>query len=83
MAWVIYDPHDELVDLQGVYLGCTTNNVIEYSVVIELLTEAINLDICTLVVNLDPQLVFYQLNCRYSIRDHHILSLYLCVKLLE
>ena len=33
-AWVIYDPHGELVDIQGVCLGCTTNNVAEYSVVI-------------------------------------------------
>ena len=29
VAWVIYDPHGELVDLQGVCLGCTTNNVVE------------------------------------------------------
>lgn len=34
MAWVIYDPHGELVYLQGVCLGCTTNNVDEYSTVI-------------------------------------------------
>ena len=56
-AWVIYDPHGELVDLQGVCLGCTMNNVAEYSVVIELLAEVINISIRTLVVNLDSQLV--------------------------
>ena len=50
---MIYDPHGELIDLQGVCLGRTTNNVVEYSAVIELLAEAINLNICTLVVNLD------------------------------
>lgn len=82
-AWVIYDPHGELVDLQGVCLGCTTNNVAEYSVVIELLTEDINLDIRALVVNLDSQRVVHQLNGCYSIRDHRILRLYLRVKLLE
>ena len=82
-AWVIYDPHGELEDLQGVCLGCTTNNVAEYSVVIELLAEAINLDIRTLVVNLDSELVVHQLNGKYSIRDHRILRLYLRVKLLE
>jgi len=49
-AWVIYDPHSELVDLQGVFLGCTANNVTEYNAVIELLAEAINLGIHTLVV---------------------------------
>ena len=82
-AWVIYDPHGELIDLQGVCLGCTTNNVAKYSVVIELLAEAINLGIRTLVVNLDSQLVVHQLNGRYSVRDHQILRLYLRVKLLE
>ena len=82
-AWVIYDSHGELIDLQGVCLGCTTNNVVKYSVVIELLDEAINLGIRTLVVNLDSQLVVHQLNGRYSVRDHRILRLYLRVKLLE
>ena len=82
-AWVIYDPHGELIDLQGVYLGRTTNNVAEYCAVIELLTEAINLGIRALVVNLDSQLVVHQLNRRYSVRDHHILRLYLRVRLLE
>lgn len=37
VAWVIYDPHGELIDLQGACLGCTTKNVVEYSIVIELL----------------------------------------------
>ena len=82
-AWVIYDPHGELIDLQGVCLGCTTNNVAEYSAIIELLAEAINLGIHTFLVNLDSQLVVHQLNGRYSVRDRHILRLYLRVKLLE
>jgi len=83
VAWVIYDPHGELIDLQGVCLGCTTNNVAEYSAMIELLVKAINLNIRTLVVNLDSQLVIHQLNGGYFVRDHHILRLYLHVKLLE
>ena len=82
-AWVIYDPHGELIDLQGVCLGRTTNNVAEYCAVIEILVEAINLDIHTLVVNLDSQLVVHQLNGKYSVRDHRILRLYLRVRLLE
>ena len=82
-ASVIYDPHGELIYLQCVCLGCTTNNVAEYSAVIELLAKAINLNIRTLVVNLDSQLVVHQLDGRYSVRDRHILRLYLRVKLLE
>jgi len=44
-AWVIYDPHGELIDIQGIFLGQTTNNIVEYSTVIELFSEAISLDI--------------------------------------
>ena len=82
-AWVIYDLAGELIDLQGICLGWTTNNVAEYSAVIELLTEAINLCIRVLLVNLDSQLVVLQLNNHYSVRNPHILRLYLRVHLLE
>ena len=80
---VIYDPAGELIDLQGICLGRTTNNVTEYSVVIELLTEASNLGISALLVNLDSQLVVLQLNNHYSVRNLHILRLYLHIRLLE
>jgi len=83
VAWAIYNPHGELVDLQGVCLGCTTNNVTEYSAAIELLVEDVNLNIRTLIVNLASQLVVLQLNGRYSVRNPQILRLYLCVCLLE
>ena len=60
----------------------TINNVVEYSVVIELLTGAISLDIHTLIVNLDSPLVL-PLNGHYYIRNPQILRLYLHVHLLE
>ena len=56
-AWAIHDPHGVLINLQGICLGRTTNNIAEYSVVIEFLSEAISLDIQELVVNLDSQIV--------------------------
>ena len=52
-AWVIYDPTGELVNLQGVFLGPATNNVAEYSAILELLTKAVNLGIHVLLVHLD------------------------------
>ena len=52
-AWVIYNPNGKLVYLQGICIGRTTHNVVEYSVIIELLTEAIALNIRALIVNLD------------------------------
>ena len=64
-------------------LGRTTNNIAEYSVVLELLTEAVNLGIRELLVYLDSQLVVLQLNGHYSVRNPSILCLYLRIRLLE
>lgn len=82
-AWAIYNPHGELIDLEGICLGRTTNNIVEYSTVIKLLSEAITLKIRELVVNLDSQRVVLQLNGKYSIRNPYILRTYLCIHLLE
>jgi hypothetical protein len=49
-AWAIYAPTNELVSVRGVCLGRATNNIAEYSVVIELLVDVISLRICHLVV---------------------------------
>ena len=82
-AWVVYSPTDELLSSGGIYLGPATNNVAEYRAVIGLLTEALSLGITQLIVNLDSQLVVYQLNHIYSIRDPILLRLYLRVHFLE
>ena len=83
VAWVIYDPIGELINLQGICLGQTKNNVAKYSAFLELLTEAVNLGIHALLVNLDSQLVVLQLNGHYSVRNPCILRLYLHIRLLE
>jgi len=54
---VIFSPTDELVILGGVYFGPTTNNIVEYSVVIEILTKVLSLVIHHLFFRLDSQLV--------------------------
>ena len=36
-SWVIFLPTNELVSLGGIYLGPSTNTIMEYSVVIELM----------------------------------------------
>ena len=55
----------------------------EYSAILELLNEAVNLSIHALIVYLDSQLVVLQLNGHYSIRNPSILRLYLRICLLE
>lgn len=56
-AWVLYDPSGNIISLQGVFLGRTTSNIVEYSAVIELSSEEVSLDIRDLVVKLDSQLI--------------------------
>jgi hypothetical protein len=50
VAWEIYAPTNELISLRGVCLGRATNNIVEYSVVVELLIDVISLGIRHLVI---------------------------------
>ena len=56
-TWVLYSPAKDLVSLGAVCLGPSTNNIVEYEVVIGLLTEAASQDVHDLVVLMDSQLV--------------------------
>jgi ribonuclease HI len=67
----------------GVCLGPSMNNVAEYSIVIELLRDAISHGILSLEVHLDSQLVVCQLNDSYHVRDPTLLRRFLWVRLLE
>ena len=40
-AWAIFNPSGELVSFRGVCIGRSTNNIVEYSALIELLSDAI------------------------------------------
>ena len=82
-AWVIYSPSDELVSMHGVSIGQTTNNIAEYSAVIELLSESISFGIQNLIVRLDSELVVLLLNRVYTIRNPVLLRLFLRFRLLE
>jgi hypothetical protein len=66
-AWVIYSPEGQLVSSGGVCLGPSMNNVVEYSVVIEILHDAISHGVWYLEVLLDSQLVVCQLNDNYHV----------------
>jgi ribonuclease HI len=69
IAWVIYSPNGQLVSLGGIRLEPSTNNVLEYSVVVELLCDAISHGIRYLEFRLDSQLCVYQLSGCYCVRD--------------
>ena len=67
----------------GIRLWPSSNNVAEYSAVIELLWDAISHGVLSLEVRLDSQLVVSQLNGLYHVRDLTLLRRFLCVRLLE
>jgi ribonuclease HI len=68
-TWVIFTPRGQLLSSRGICLGDTTNNVVEYSAVIELLRDALSHGISRLWVYLDAQLVVSQLNGVYHVYD--------------
>ena len=69
--------------MHGVSLGQTTNNIAEYSAVIELLSKSISFGIRSLIVRIDSELVVLQLNRVYAIINPVLLRLFLSVRLLE
>ena len=66
-TWVVFSPTRQLVAFGGACLGPTTNNVVEYSVVIEFLWDATLRGITLLEVRLDSQLVVSQRNGDYQV----------------
>ena len=67
----------------GVRLWSSSNNVVEYSVVIELLWDAISHGVLSLEVRLDSELVVSQLNGLYHVKYPTLLQRFLYVRLLE
>ena len=82
-AWVIYTPTGQVLSLGGVCLWPSSNITAEYSVVIELLRDAILHGILSLEVHLDSELVVSQLNGLFHVRDLTLLRRFLRVILLE
>ena len=82
-AWVIYTPTGQVLSSGGICLRPSSNNVVEYSAVIELLRDAISHDVLSLEVRLDSQLLLSQLNGLYHVRDPTLLRRFLHVRLLE
>ena len=56
-AWVIYTPMGQVLSSGGVCLWPSSNNVVEYNAIIELLRDAILHGILSLEVRLDSELV--------------------------
>ena len=53
VAWVIYEPSGQLLSSGSTCLGPSTNNIVEYSAIVELLLDSISYGIQCVVVHLD------------------------------
>jgi ribonuclease HI len=83
VSWEIYAPSDELISLDGIFLGRATNNIVECNAFIEFLTNIVSLEIRHIIVGLDSKLVLLQLSNIYSIWSPTFLRVYLRIRLLE
>ena len=70
---MIYTPTGQVLSSGGVCLRPSSNNVVEYSAIIELLRDAISHGVLSLEVHLDSHLVVSQLNGLYHVRDPTLL----------
>ena len=56
-VWAIFTLNDKLVSFQGICIGRSTNNIAEYSTLIELLSDAISFGSNFVIIRLDSQLM--------------------------
>ena len=82
-AWVIFTPMGHVLSSGGVCLRPSSNNVTEYSVVIELLWDTILHGVLSLEVRLDLELVVSQLNGLYHVRDLTLLRIRLTCEIIR
>ena len=83
LASTIFVPNGKLVSFQEIFIGILTNNITEYSALIEILSDAISFGINRIIIRLDSQLVVLQLTSVYTVRNPTLHRLFLRVRLLE
>ena len=76
-AWgfVIKDESGEVLLSRGKYIGETTNNVAEYSAVIEGLKSVVELDASDVIIKMDSELIVRQMTGKYKIKQPHLIQL--------
>lgn len=71
-GYALYDPEKKIIAQDGVYLGHTTNNVAEYTAVIQGLGKAKDLGVGRIQVFLDSKLAVEQIAGRWKVRQPHL-----------
>lgn len=82
-GYAIFNQAGEDVFREGKYIGITTNNVAEYTAVLESLKKAIELGANEISYFADSKLVVEQLSGRYKIKSPHLKDIVLKIKQLE
>jgi ribonuclease HI len=72
---VIKDDKGLIIAQHGAFIGETTNNVAEYSALIEALKRAKELGATELQINMDSELVVRQMNGKYKIKEPRLQEL--------
>jgi ribonuclease HI len=73
---VLYDEGGAVLREIGTFLGVTTNNVAEWTALLEGLRAAVALGVDELAVRMDSELVVRQLNGVYRVKHPGLLPLY-------
>lgn len=71
------------VETVSKYIGHATNNIAEYTAMIEGLESAQEMGYSEVVANADSELMIKQLNGQYKVKNPEIAKLYMKVKSLE
>ena len=82
-AWAIFALNDELVIFQGISIARSTNNIVEYSALIKILSDAISFGINRIIISLDSKKFVLQLTSIYNVRNTTLHCMFLRVQLLE
>jgi ribonuclease HI len=77
-GFVIFEG-DEIISKDGKRIGNTTNNVAEYTALIEGLKKAISLNVEEIEIRADSQLLIRQVLGQYKVKTPHIKELFVVV----
>lgn len=75
-GFAVLDPEGNILHSGSGYIGISTNNVAEYTALIEALRFALKRGIASIDIRSDSQLLVKQLSGEYKVRTPHIAELY-------
>jgi ribonuclease HI len=85
-GWLLFDPNGQLIQLNGKYIGVATNNLAEYTGILEALKYAkknkkgFDQEISNLKCVLDSELIVKQLNKQYKVKNQELKKLYIQIQ---